>query len=392
MNRILRRFILTLTFISILSIGYAAAEPEARETAKKLSLVSSAFSKINDFKADYMSLTFHEGMTEVNGKLVGSYTEYLGHLKFKKPSGIRADFAQTHYPAKKTIKQFFISDGKTNWSYHPEPKLEKEAGGIKYVSKTTLDLFSMMSPELPAITPLRMALSAGISDLQLDPFKEIAKERISFQGTEKLRGSNVLKFVARAAPGHSNTVHHDKILFWIGLSDGIPRKVEVYSSFNGKLNTKCEFINIEINTNIPDSVFTFKESEQYRVLDTAGMMKKELERASDKRVIYESIFKTPISKIKNLKGGGRAHILETDQFIRFESDEKVELKNPDHFRKGENIDEAIAWFKEKIPSDADKLKTRAELEFQSVGDLYWYLSNKKAGVYFLRMQSSFGPG
>jgi len=104
---------------------------------------------------------------------------------------------------------------------------------------------------------------------------------------------------------------------------------------------------------------------------------------------YEYEFSTPVSAVKNLKGGGITWMDSVDTYCRFESDQVMNLKNADGYQEVGIDSVPLAFFKEKFPGDSEYLNDTGNLaillKVYSKGNLKKCLiQNKKHRVYFFR--------
>lgn len=216
---------------------------EELNTKKALEDINSKLSDINSYSAD-MSFYF---VFDAEEKKID------GKINFDKPDHLWMEISSSdaRQPA-----QFMISNGANCWLYIPRDKV---------VFITDLKVVREKYPDY-----YLEHQSAGISS----PFKGMDISTITLISEKDYNSSSA--YVFRARPGSDFTsqgVDFSEAEFWIGINDGLLKKIVFFNKDNNPVLTQV-YSNIKVNILTDKERFDFKIPEEVEVIDmTESMLK-----------------------------------------------------------------------------------------------------------------------
>ena len=108
-----------------------------------------------------------------------------------------------------------------------------------------------------------------------ETFHGMLKDSVIFVGMENLEGEEVYLLEGQSSGGMKalTGIEFGRIRAWIGVGDGLVRKKVVYDKQGEEVMVETR-TNVEVNVDIPDSLFTFTPPEGVQVMDmTDGAIK-----------------------------------------------------------------------------------------------------------------------
>jgi len=348
-------------------------------------------------------------------------TTQSGVLKFRKPLSL-----SYHYNVKSNLDYeskegaFVISDGNDLWSYDMPTRSSPESKPEKYVlTQKVKDILSLRADMLksaekfkerekrfqdPANPPLVVPPEMENYELinppvylpacVLEPFKNLKHDLITFEGEETINGEKVYKFVVKGSQENRKSIH------WIGVQDGMPRRIYEYDWENDLVANKMDLADVQVGPNLPEEEFKFKNDGTFieeSLSESMPDMNKMLKQAFDTppEETFTKFFENPLSEITELKGSGM-FFRGGEAFIRFRCSKNVILKDAqDYTEYPQEIAESADYFIKSFPEDEGMLKNVNELtlkkyiiksqpgKYPEEGRIL--LKNKKHNVYFFKM-------
>lgn len=402
-------------------------------------IVISRFSDLESFSLDYHYVFKHVGVFVAKGEggeKVPQVEEISGQIQYEKPDkfNIRYNHSESLYGKR---KEFIVSDGETYWysSYHDfrqkNPYINKESvQGRKQRYDTLMKSVSKMkefqsrfqdatkssinrADSLYSNPSMIEVVYNLLEDFGIQPFHGIEKENIEYKGQEDMNGEPVFKFEIKPSLRNRKMVH------WIGVQDGIPRKIIEYNPYDNSAEIEINISNVRINQDFKLADFQYPQKEGDKIFDLEEMFKtgiqlseeekKELQEQAPNYVediiktieseppgvmyekmldflpqdTFEAFFDNPLTDIKELKGGGFS-IIGYEVYISFQTDKELLAKNREKYIK-KNPREALDWFKKAFPEEAQiSEEGLIFLSYDTPQDKRWLLGDFNKGVYFFK--------
>lgn len=234
--------------IIIFMILFSAVFPkfvfsEELDTKKALEDINLKLSDINSYSAD-MSFYF---VFDAEEKKID------GKISFDKPDYLWMEISSSDA---RQPSQLMISNGENYWMYIPRDKV---------VFVTDLKIVREKYPDY-----YLEHQSAGISS----PFRGMDISTITLISEKDYNNGSA--YVFRARPGSdfvSQGVDFSEAEFWIGIDDGLLKKIVFFDKDNNPVMTQV-YSNIKVNIPVDKERFDFKIPEEVEVIDmTENMLK-----------------------------------------------------------------------------------------------------------------------
>jgi len=414
------------------------SEQEVLQKNKELNEVFKKYTQIENFVCTYKYYKKDEKGAKIGpalqhgeefdpftmeDNLITPEKTQIGILKFRKPSQLSYIYdVKSSMDYENTNGSFVITNGDDLWDYSMPARFSQDSEPIKSVNKQKVkdiqSLFGEMmlssdkfrkrserfqDPNNPGlIAPPEMKSHELVSGSHfinlpafvLEPFKNIDKNLIKFQGEEEIRGEKTYRFQVKESPENRKSVH------WIGIKDGIARQIHEYDWVGDLVAIQMELTDVKVNSELKEDDFIFKNDGTFQIQDMSQLMpdmSKMLKQSFDTppKDTFTRNFETPLEDVKNLKGSGM-FFRGGEAFIRFNCSEDVILKDsPNYVETTEEITETADYFIKSFPEDEELLKNLDDLKLKKYvvesepgkhseeGRIL--LENKKENAYFFRM-------
>jgi len=395
------------------------SEEEKKQTDQKIKEVLDAYMKVNDFSCEYNYTEIPYGVKVGDIKdpesLKVPRKTSKGVFKFKKPFKIYYAYVFTYYPSERVQNNFVITDGISRWKYDDlknkegkkyvfieeiseiRARYDKLVNAIKKqqeIAERFRDEDYVEIPSYQQVLPIPEleTFESRVPYFVIEPFKDIDRELIVFSKEEDINGVRTYCFLVK------ETKKNRKQFYWVGVNDGIPRKIHEYSWNGEAVEAEFELKDVKINNGLSDEEFVFQNDGTYTLQDMKDVMNKMGMSMDIVSIIdyppeetFKQYFNNPLEDVSDLKGSGSA-FRGSDLYISFKSKEKVSLKKEENIElKPVDPKEISEFFQKLFPEDAEYLKDFSNLECLTAKYEKQYvikerslLHNKKENIYFFR--------
>lgn len=241
---------------------YLAISPELSvgdSNEDKVADVLVKFALIQDFSCEYKFRKTPVGVTTASPSGEIPLEEFVeGVLKYQGPDRLSLHYAFGQVGGKPSTDNFILTDGITLWhhrhaAHRPDggaviqervaprtAKFEAIAAGVKKMKgfMEGVDGGKSQPQSLYEAGMLEM-LPDLIKGTGIKLFDGVDREAISFESKEEMEGEEVYKFIVKASDAHRRAIH------WIGVRDGIPRKIVEFAPYNNEIDREIILKNVK---------------------------------------------------------------------------------------------------------------------------------------------------
>jgi len=193
-------------------------------------------------------------------QMMGQSMVSKGQMTFKQPGKTRMETVMKMGGME--MKQINVVDGTTAWTHQPAMNMVTRID-LKKVAEATGNSSAMSA-------------SGDVSR----PFQPLKEDTIEYLRSDTVGDTAVHVFEGRpqmAGAGNAGAgMMPAKLQLWIGAADGMVRKTIMFNAAGTPMMTQT-FTNVRINTEVPDSLFTFTPPAGAQVMDmtegTLNMMR-----------------------------------------------------------------------------------------------------------------------